>query len=439
MIFRATGGTVGTLTVSQVSPGRKNRLWLEIDAADASVVFDQENSEWLWLGRRSAGEIIARDGRGTTAPRGDTSFLPPGHPRGFVECFASLFADVYCAIRNEPGRAFPHLRRWCAQRRADRGCPALGERAEVGAYRMKLGLLTACLPDVPLLDIADWASAHGFEALEVAAWPPTSSRPFEASHLDVTSLGAAAAEDLAADLTARDLSISALAYYENNLHHDPAARAEIHVHLRRCIDAAQRWAASSSAPSSAVTSVTRSRRTCGWPSRNCRRWSTTPANGACGSSSRTAPWRAGIPDGYPANLGLLAGTVGVDVLPRVLPQLRPVASDLARHRPGRRASGPARSGSSHAQAKDVEIDAAARNRVGVFGRAVDRSNPWDNGWWRYRVPGLGEVDWRRIVDTLYQVGFDGVLSVEHEDPVWSGRPSRVLSGLLIAQARRCGR
>lgn len=107
VIFRATGGTVGTLTVSQVSPGRKNRLWLEIDAADASVVFDQENSEWLWLGRRSAGEIIARDGRGTTAPRGDTSFLPPGHPRGFVECFASLFADVYCAIRNEPGRDFP--------------------------------------------------------------------------------------------------------------------------------------------------------------------------------------------------------------------------------------------------------------------------------------------------------------------------------------------
>ena len=48
------------------------------------------------------------------------------------------------------------------------------------------------------------------------------------------------------------------------------------------------------------------------------------------------------------------------------------------------------------------------------------------------MPGLGKVDWRAIVDTLYQVGFDGVLSVEHEDPVWSGDTSRVLGGLAIS-------
>jgi sugar phosphate isomerase/epimerase len=86
----------------------------------------------------------------------------------------------------------------------------------------------------------------------------------------------------------------------------------------------------------------------------------------------------------------------------------------------------------HAQAKDVEIDSAARTQVGFYGRALKRDSPWDNGWWRYRVPGLGEVDWRAVVDTLYQCGFRGVLSVEHEDPVWAGDPGRVLSGLLIA-------
>ena len=68
----------------------------------------------------------------------------------------------------------------------------------------------------------------------------------------------------------------------------------------------------------------------------------------------------------------------------------------------------------------------------MFGHALNRTNPWDNGWYRYRVPGLGEVDWRSVVDTLYQAGFDGVLSVEHEDPVWAGETSRVLSGLMIA-------
>jgi predicted dehydrogenase len=107
LVFRATGGIIGTLTASQVSPGRKNRLWLEVDAAEASVVFDQENAEWLWLGRRLAAEMIARDGRDGAAQFADSSFLPPGHARGFVECFASLFSDVYRAVRDGSAGTYP--------------------------------------------------------------------------------------------------------------------------------------------------------------------------------------------------------------------------------------------------------------------------------------------------------------------------------------------
>ena len=110
LVFRATGGIIGTLTASQVSPGRKNRLWLEVDAAEASVVFDQENAEWLWLGRRPAAEMIARDGRDGrdgAAQFAESSFLPPGHARGFVDCFASLFSDVYRAVRNGSAGTYP--------------------------------------------------------------------------------------------------------------------------------------------------------------------------------------------------------------------------------------------------------------------------------------------------------------------------------------------
>jgi sugar phosphate isomerase/epimerase len=88
----------------------------------------------------------------------------------------------------------------------------------------------------------------------------------------------------------------------------------------------------------------------------------------------------------------------------------------------------------HAQAKDIETDAAARNRYGWPGRAVARDDPWDVGWWRYRVPGLGQVDWVRLVDALYEGGFDGVLSVEHEDPVWGGTEEKVEIGLRIAHS-----
>ena len=87
----------------------------------------------------------------------------------------------------------------------------------------------------------------------------------------------------------------------------------------------------------------------------------------------------------------------------------------------------------HAQAKEVELFPEERNRYGTFGKAVVREDPWDVGWWRYRVPGLGQVDWVRLVDALYEGGFAGVLSVEHEDPVWGGTEELIEAGLEVAQ------
>ena len=55
---------------------------------------------------------------------------------------------------------------------------------------MKLGFLTACLPGWSLPRIAEWASGNGYEALEVAVWPGTGGRDFEASHLPVTDFPA---------------------------------------------------------------------------------------------------------------------------------------------------------------------------------------------------------------------------------------------------------
>ena len=92
--------------MSQVSPGRKNRLWIEVDGARSSVVFDQENSEWLWVGR-PASQLVARDGAGALGHFPYSSSLPAGHARGLVECFAELFSNVYGAVRSEPRGEFP--------------------------------------------------------------------------------------------------------------------------------------------------------------------------------------------------------------------------------------------------------------------------------------------------------------------------------------------
>ena len=82
----------------------------------------------------------------------------------------------------------------------------------------------------------------------------------------------------------------------------------------------------------------------------------------------------------------------------------------------------------HAQAKDVELDPVARNRYGTFGIVDKGGDPWRTGWWRYRVPGRGQVDWPGVVDRLYEAGFTGTLSVEHEDPLWGGTPAEGPAG-----------
>ncbi len=85
----------------------------------------------------------------------------------------------------------------------------------------------------------------------------------------------------------------------------------------------------------------------------------------------------------------------------------------------------------HAHAKDTEILPEGRNRFGIYGRQL--SGTEHQHWWRYRLPGYGHVDWTRYIDTLYQVGYDAVLSVEHEDPVWDGSPEQAMRGLELAR------
>lgn len=293
---------------------------------------------------------------------------------------------------------------------------------------MKLGFLTACLPGRTLVEIADWAVEHGYQALEVAAWPDQGDRPFTATHLNVAHVDA---DETRALFDSRGLTLSSLAFYDNNLHPDLEERAAINAHLAACIDAA----ALVGCPT-VGTFVGRH------PGRSV-------AENLREAEAVFAPLverasEAGVkliiencvmegwhPDGYPGNLayspelwewmfslGLYLNYdpshlvwMGIDPVEALRPYVDRVP---------------------HAQAKDIQLFPAQRNRYGWPGKAVGREDPWDVGWWRYRVPGLGDVDWRRVIDTLYEGGFDGVLSVEHEDPVWGGTEDKVHTGLSVA-------
>lgn len=106
-LFRTESGVLASLTVSQVSAGRKNRLWLEVDGASASLVFDQEDAERLWLARKGHTEMLVRDPNCGSAEQRRLATLPAGHAQGYAQCFEAFVADTYSAIRGEAREGLP--------------------------------------------------------------------------------------------------------------------------------------------------------------------------------------------------------------------------------------------------------------------------------------------------------------------------------------------
>ena len=77
-------------------------------------------------------------------------------------------------------------------------------------------------------------------------------------------------------------------------------------------------------------------------------------------------------------------------------------------------------------AKDTEIVEPVLQKVGIQGK----------GWWRYRIPGQGLIDWPKFINVLLQAGYSGGIAVEHEDPFWDEPPSN--KAPEFPQARKDG-
>ena len=113
LVSHATGNVVGTLTVSQVSPGRKNRLWIEVDAANSSVVFDQEDADWLWIGNRDTNELLARDGSASLHRFPSSSAAAAGPHTGIRRISPSCSPTSTGRFEANPPTSSLHLKMAC--------------------------------------------------------------------------------------------------------------------------------------------------------------------------------------------------------------------------------------------------------------------------------------------------------------------------------------
>jgi sugar phosphate isomerase/epimerase len=294
---------------------------------------------------------------------------------------------------------------------------------------VKLGLLTAAFPDLSLEQVAQWAGANGFETLEVACWPPAAGprrRYAGVCHIDVEALDPDA---VLAILDRHGLELSALAYYPNNLHPGDAEREAANGHLRRVIDAAQALGVEvvgtfvgNDKDRPLPENLRRFREI--WPPlvdhagergvklaiENCPMlFSLDEWPGGGNLASSPAIWDelfAAVPA---ANFGL---NLDPSHLHWLMIDAERAVYDFADR-------------IFHTHAKDMEIRRDGLYRHGILSAGM--------GWQVPRLPGLGEVDWPRFLAALYGAGYEGVVSVEHEDRRFEGEEELVKRGFLIAR------
>jgi sugar phosphate isomerase/epimerase len=294
---------------------------------------------------------------------------------------------------------------------------------------VQLGLMTAALRRLSLEQVAAWAAANGYEMLEIACWPSASGshrRYSGVSHLAVERFDAGEVQEL---LDRNGLGISSLAYYPNNLDPDPTKRRAAHAHLRKVIDAA----AELGVPTVGTFVGRDQKKTLAANLREFRRvW---PQLVAYGESKGVKVAIENCPmifsdDEWPGGTNLASTPAAWDEMFSIVPtpsfglNLDPshllwLMIDYERvvHDYGPRIL--------HVHAKDMEIDRDGLYRNGTISLGM--------GWQRPRLPGLGEVRWDRFIAALYRSGYDGVVSVEHEDRGFEQTQELIERGFLIAR------
>ena len=298
---------------------------------------------------------------------------------------------------------------------------------------MYLGFLTGCLGGLPLKEKAKWASQQGFKALELSCWPRTNSRDYSGSEIDVANFTEAEAKEIKEYFKEYGLTISSLAYYDNNLDRDLEKRKFINNHFKKCVDAAVLLGVPS-----VGTFVGRNidksieenfdefqevfsglvayaeKKGIKVMIENCHMvgWQTS---GLPGTISFTPElWREMFRRVPNKNFGLNYDPS--HLVSMLIDYINPIKEFKDRI--------------FHVHAKDMEVSQDRLKIYGVFNKQLNRNND-DCGYWVPKMPGLGQVKWESLVAELKGIGYEGVVSIEHEDPLYEGSEEKVKEGLQL--------
>jgi sugar phosphate isomerase/epimerase len=295
---------------------------------------------------------------------------------------------------------------------------------------MKVGVLTVLFQDLPLADALDRIAALGVRTVEIATGNYLGN-----AHADPDELlaDAGALERFRGALASREMEISALSQHGNPLHPDPAIALEHHETWRKTLELAQRLEVAvvvgfSGCPGDGPDARCPNWVTCPWPPdfTDALEWQWEERVIPYWTAEAEHARAAGVTIGFEMHPGMVVYN------PETFMRLRHAVGEAAgcNFDPSHlfwqgidvvdAVKEIARAGALvHVHAKDTALDPANVRRNGVldtksYDRVLDRS-------WCFRTVGYGHGEdlWRRLLSTLSALGYEGAISVEHEDGLMS--------------------
>lgn len=296
---------------------------------------------------------------------------------------------------------------------------------------MKLGIVSAALPQLSLEELAAWAAGNQFECMELMCWPASRAerRYAGVTHVDVTDFDRAGAERVLSTVRQYGLEISGLGYYPNPLHPVPEHRALVIAHLRKVIAAASLLGVPV-----VNTFIGRDKHKTieanleefahVWPPiiQFATEHNVKIAIENCPMIFSNDEWPGGDNLAYAPAIWrrmfevLPAANFGLNFDPsHLIWQMIDVARAVTEF--GSRIF--------HVHAKDLRIDREHLYQHGILSLGM--------GWQIPRLPGLGEVKWAEFFSALYAAGYDGAVCIEHEDRAFEKTEELVKRGFLLAR------
>ena len=294
---------------------------------------------------------------------------------------------------------------------------------------VRLGLCTSCFENVSLPEVLRWAGESGYQSVEIDC-PPLrgASTWYQHAALNIAGLDGPARDAFLASLEKVGLRAAALACDANLLDADPARRDASLEHLRRLVEIAGTLGIETVVILAGRDPASTLGDSIAEFARRMKPIAERAEAAGVQLAIDTCPRIGWQIEDMPGNVAFCP-----EMWEKLFTHLRSPAVGLALNPADLAWQGidPLAATTDyiekvfHLRAQDVEMLDLRRQDCGVLRPG--------GGWWRYRAPGLGSIDWRRFIDRLHELRYAGDLVVKHADPVWQGDLERLKTGLALAR------